>query len=237
MRQNLSLGLVIGMLMTGIAAPASAAKPRPQFVTSTVFFQCAGGAPVNNANVQTPGWGAARPKVAFKDGGGCIQSDPHELDRRDVDSPEPDSVWAGTVKGNLRSFTVTLYASAVGLGTEAGGRPYWVAPLNITIDGRPVARHVQVEVFPTHPETGVQKLVFSVDGLARVFGRDPGRSTRRHSIELALTSGGSNALVAWTYGASDRPSGITFNPARLSGPVVPYGASNCFIGKNVGSPC
>lgn len=201
--------LLAVILTTLVGQPARADHyGSAYFRSERVYFSCDGGQPkianAGRALGAIPGWTTRAPTSSVQNGTGCAYADSGAV--RATDGP----TWEGTFTGNLNAIVVDLHhvAPQVEVYSEIA------MDITLTVDGEPFAFYPSpVEV---RPDDGlfevVQSLRFALTNLAVVD--DPeGFGDVEHTYRFGIRAHyvDSGAAVAILWGATEFPSGLTFN--------------------------
>jgi len=235
MRNGTRISIAIAaVLVVALAMPAGATHPggnvHPTFRTENVFFLCSG--KVQNQATGVTGWGTDAPSQSATTGAGCVATDPNLVAAAGTGQENIyDAVFSGFFTGNLRDLTVKLNSLVAGHGGPVSLR------VRLAIDGEQLftlstdAKTVSVTPIPGS-NAAIQKIEFSIrnlgfakyindaDGnLAEVqtggLGKEDGDGTMEHQVVISVDVTGTDQGL-WAMGASEVPSGITFNPATLA---------------------
>lgn len=221
--------IAVGMLSFSSTIPSQA-------VTGRVYFNCpADGTRVGNADllVSPPGasWSETAPG-SVADGNGCLALDPGSQ-RGTNQANVYDVLWTGNAETDaqtgLTSMTVEAYATP--LGAQAALLASQRLRVRGCIDGssiggtEPSAPGIQVNIVPTAINSGATyKFVFTITGLAF-----PGEY---HDVRINIDAWYTDASWIWTWGASEVPAGLTFNPAAPAAVSVAAAAPTTGCGAN-----
>lgn len=199
------------------AGPAAAQDPVTVYETAPRFFSCPGPAPLLTGGDP---WGLTEtaPAASFTTGAGCGFLDT-TIAGAAPGNTTYDAVAEGSFSGPVKSLNVELHDLLLSQAesTTLGGVSFTV---QLEIDGEPVIDTTEqdppVEAIPTVSSTGAsQSVKFSLDLTKLGLTADVERSYR-----LTFGTYYSDTAKAWVAGATEIPSGITFNPAKLSKPTV-----------------
>jgi hypothetical protein len=225
--RHLAAALALAM---AIAVPA-AANPdfEPDLRTEEVWFSCDGGAtPEWTVNTLLddihPTWSTRPPAGSVTAGNGCGSGNPSPV--RGIRPETPfDLSFAGTYRGNLDSLTVSMHN--IVLGTAQAGNPV-ALDMRIVVGNRslfgteevtnaagdtfeePAVRRIVVTPQATGA-TGAPKLLeFTVTDIGLINEAD----LRNHRVVVTFETAFTNVSRqnAWVWGATEVPSGLTFNP-------------------------
>jgi hypothetical protein len=210
--KKLLVGLMTGLLLLGATGASAQTTTPPTFRNERVWFHCGGTTKVQNASVvesAVPSWNTTAPTQSVQSGAGCGFADSLLLGTAPANLY--DAVWSGTFKGNLQSMTVELHSIYAGAGRALA--TYGIAA-RVVIDGKDQTGNVTV--VPVRSSTGASEMVrFTIVGLERVFGTEPGDGAKTHTITLSINNRfvDANPFGAWVFDTTEVPAGITFNPA------------------------
>lgn len=238
MRNGTRISIAIAaVLVVALALPAGATHPggtvHPTFRTENVFFLCGG--KVQNQATGVTGWGTDAPSQSASAGAGCVATDPNLVAAAGTGQENIyDAVFSGFYTGNLRDLTVKLNSLVASQVNASGTLSLRV---RLAIDGEQLftlttdAKTVSVTPIPGS-NAAIQKVEFSIknlgfakyindaDGnLAEVetggLGKEDGEGTMEHQVVISVDTTATEQGL-WAMGASEVPSGITFNPATLA---------------------
>jgi hypothetical protein len=228
--------LAVGVTML-LVTPATATHDgiHPTFRSERVYYQC-GALKVNNANYLQTGnaaaWNTTAPAQSFQQGAGCGHLD-LVFYGTDPDSPY-DAVFEGTFTGNISSMTFEIHNLLLGQVRAAGS---YSVGLRVLIDGSPLfgaAQGAEVSTTPELSSSGAsEKMTFSLiklgcaknilDAQGNVinvktdgFATEEGDGEEEHTILVAMDQYYLDQAAAFVWGATEVPSGITFNAATLA---------------------
>lgn len=215
MRKLVPLCLMAAFLAT-VAVPAGAQETGPTFRTERAYFTCLESNKVQNIpmlNGEIPTWDTTAPGSAAT-GNGC------GMYENNVNAAGLNLDVQGTFTGNLDSFTVELH----NLGqsqTTPDGTLRMIATL--VVDDECFADTGSM-AFPVVPGVGPgHKITYTFTGLH--FDDELGDGTQEHTIFIQARSSQEDTQSLWVWGASEVPSGITFNPATLEATQIPVDCS------------
>ncbi len=219
--------LISSIVMTAaLGAPAQAVHGptgddfEPNLRLEQVWFRC-GDHRVHpgSGNVAFAGpiaWDTTKPSQSTQEGAGCAVVDNAFHGNNQVSVQ--DAHFGGTFVGNLDALTVDVYALIAGPRTVQSGS--FIVHARLLVDDINVLGVNGKEVSVTPLATGdgrASALRFSVTDIGLLD--EPNDS--EHTVLLTLTGG---AVVSgqvrdtnnvFLYDASDRPSGLVFNPTTL----------------------
>jgi hypothetical protein len=240
MRQGIRISIAISAVMiVALAMPAGATHPtgtaHPTFRTENAFFLCTG--KVQNVSATGPtGWDTTAPSQSATAGAGCIATDPNLVAAAGTAQENLyDAVFSGFYTGNLRDLTVKLH-SIVTSQVRSGGNV--ALRVRLAIDGEALftttTNALIANVTPVPgSNAAVQRLEFSITNLGFAkylrdaagnltdvqtggLGKEDGDGTMEHQIVVSVDTTGAGDQGLWAMGATEAPSGITFNPATLA---------------------
>ena len=214
MHRRFLVALIAALSAISLLATAALAGDEPEFIEQRVWTQCSGTTPVGNVNLQvfgepTPTWSTDEPATSVTDGDGCGVVDPAFLIDTDPQNNggAADLSWTGTYTGNLDTIEVEAHF----LGQ---------LPLNDTfttqlwIDGaEKTPGETQVQVIQQASETGASSSVrFAFNSIGLIDDYE-GPGTVEHTITLRLRASyvDTATAVAWVWGTTEVPAGLTFN--------------------------
>lgn len=198
----------IAIALLAASAPAAVAESPP----SAFFFQCQGSSPLQNTTdpAVPRTWTAKPPARSFTAGGGCGFADP-SVSGTTPDNALYDAVVGGRYDERVRSVAVTLHQLvANGSGAALGTYDFRV---HLLLDGVAVtpATGLDVAAKPVPGASGaVQAVSFGITFRNELLEKIKGREWKL-GIKARYLDGPS----AWVLGATEAPSGIEFNPAKL----------------------
>lgn len=168
---------------------------------------------VNGLQEDYDTWDTDAPDTSFQAGGGCGTS------AMPLADPELNGTWEGTFTGNLDSIAVEIHIIDVGISRL--GDPYSVVP-SLEIDGDP--RYLELEEYDLIGlDTERSETNLTVKGLMTITGlglmEEPGDGGTQRTVRLTLT-GTELDSGAFVWGATEVPSGLTFNPETPQGKLV-----------------
>ena len=195
------LALLVSIVL--IAPGATAAVP---YKTSKAYFTCAEDLPVQNVAVlamdTSPSWSSQKPAGLYP-GGACGQYANLGL----------HLYFRGTQKGPINSITVELHNAYV--SRSRGHVLPMPLDISLMVDGTPRV-YREVAITPAASKSGLTEVIrFTITGL-KVEG------SGTHSIGLGVGTSWETQSV-WAWGASEVPSGLTFNPRRAEAVRIPPG--------------
>ena len=192
------------LLSLSLIAPGATAAVR--YTTSRSYFTCADDMPVQNVPIHSmnkyPSWSQARPTGVSLDEG-CAAYANLGL----------HMYFSGTQRGPINSITVELHNAYV--SRSRGHLLPMPLDVSLVVDGTPRV-YRRVEIMPVASANGLTEVIrFTFTGL-KVTG--PG--THRIGMGVAVPW---ETQSLWTWGASEVPSGLTFNPRRAEAVRIPPG--------------
>lgn len=193
--------------LTAAALPATAQEAPPELRSERAFLDCPSPLRVANASTLVDGpvtWSTTAPgQRLVGSGDGCVHAD---LTYRDetADDTVQALVMQGTFTGRLGSFNVRLF------GTSVSSSDRWALRVGVTVDGVEVVPWATpVSVRPKASNSGVTETVeLGIVDLGLVADEDD----VEHEITVTVSLDGSDRAGAIAWGASEVPSGLTFNP-------------------------
>lgn len=213
----------IACIVGGLLAAAALGSPAqaestfvPDLVHTSTYLVCSGTTKLAQANAaidgtKTVGWDTIPPTQSFQNGAGCASAEPFV-----AGTSQPDAVldlpMAGTFTGNLSAMSVRLHA----VDTTARVSSSQLLLVDVIIDGRMRVHQEPIEVATVRSLNGTIGVVeFSVTNIRLLDELD---STTTHTVEVRVSTRYPDAgtLTGWIWDATEFPSGITFNPARLA---------------------
>lgn len=176
-----------------------------------VYYECIGANKVQNVEIlqgRTPTWTKTAPTTSFSAGGGCGTAD-SALTNTGTPSNGHDGVWAGTFKGNLDSLTMEFHE--IDSTSRIDNRKSLLLWVQVEgADRIPRTTTATIQVIGTRSSTGLSiKYEVTLTDLELVNEIGSGDAERDIMISIRNNA---DYPGAWVWGATEVPSGITFNP-------------------------
>lgn len=205
-----------------VVGPAAAVDPKPEFVTERNYFTCDGTTKVAQANLvvdgELPSWATLAPTQSVQSGAGCGAYEVALLGGTNQASIY-DASWEGTFTGNIRDIALDLHF--IQPATAAFGELN--LDLRLAIDGTEYDLSGQFATAPaiassTGASYSVQMALNDIDIIDDQFG--PGNKTHTYTITADGHFVDTDAAVAFVWGTTEVPGGLTFNADTKGMPGV-----------------
>jgi hypothetical protein len=201
---------IVAVVFAVSPAAADHGDIHPTFRQERTYFQCQS-QQVKVDNVQaTQGtlatWSTTAPAGAFLgQGDGCGSFEPTARSNGGV---ALDTQWKGSFTGNLTALTVEIHDLSHRARTPLGPNANLIATL--WVDDEQLITG-DVKPAPIESSTGAShSYKFSLANLGLASEEGDGTQVRNYRLELRARDAN-----IWAWGASEVPSGITFNPPTL----------------------
>lgn len=216
---------VMSGVLASVLLGAGGASAEPEFRQERVYTECGGSTPVSNVNrivlaEPVPTWSTEAPAGDTQDGEGCGVLDPLLLvDTQPADNGgAADLSWTGTFTGNLD--TILVEAHFLGQIPVPGNfrTQLWIDGVERTGGAATVIEGATV----TPSSTGASsKVEFAFTGIG-LIDDDEGPGTVEHTITLRLRGYWTDAhqAIAWVWGNTDVPAGLSFNADTAGFPSI-----------------
>jgi hypothetical protein len=212
----------VTVVLLAVALPAAAETSgfAPDLRTERTYFVCKddyrGQDKVQNQS--NPGqWTTTAPNASYTSGAGCVLVDSGALHNPDnAADGGGDAAFLGTYTGNLSSLTVHMH-DFDGVYTRANYSPGARINVHLEVDGEVMFSTTGLQLKPVPGPVRTTALAeFTITDLNLLSEAD----LTQHQVTLIIGTYYGDDVHTWAWGASEVPSGITFNPAQPSANVV-----------------
>lgn len=207
------LAAVVALVMA-VPVGAETTEFVPELVEQRTYLLCDGGNKIQNESTPVA-WSTDAPSASYNSGAGCGFADPGPWGPG-VEEATGELVLAGTYTGNLDTLSVHLHAID-GAFSRTGVWPMYVISA-VEVDGNVIFDSgAEMELEPLRSESGITALgEYTITNIGLLEEAD----LTEHEVVIRVKTAYDDDFYGWVWGATEIDSGVTFNPAKISGTRV-----------------